>query len=453
MNMKSYIYRNFLVLSALFLIASCGNELELQPQQSISEEVALSTPENVQAVLNGAYDEVGVSDLFGGETLRNSELLAAETVGGEITWQGTFNAPDEMFEKNMLTVNGDVSEVWLEGYETINIANNVLTGLDVFTSQSDADRVEGEAKFIRALIYFELVKFFGLPYEAGGANGQLAVPLILDPTRSVSESDDVSRNSVADVYARVIADLNDAVTLLPASNGFYATSGAAQALRARVHLQMGNYAEALADANAVIGSGNYSLAASFADAFNNDSNGPEDIFAAQVSAQDGVNSMNTYFATPQFGGRDGDIGINDSHVALYPAGDDRGAFFYNDPGRFTLKFTNQFGNVPIIRLAEMYLIRAECNVRGGTSTGDSPLNDINTLRGRANAPLLVTAPTLADVLYERRLELAFEGHRLHDIKRTQGSVGSLAYNAPELVFPIPQREMDANPNMVQNDGY
>ena len=414
--------------------------------------MALSTAENVQAVLNGAYDEVGVSDLFGGETLRNSELLAATD---EIQWAGTFNAPREMFNKNMLTVNGDVSEVWLEGYETINIVNNVLSALGVFTNQADADRVEGEAKFIRALIYFEFVKFFGLPYEAGGGNSQLGVPIVLTPTREVSESDNVSRNTVEEVYSQVLSDLNDAISLLPESNDVYATSGAAQALRARVHLQMGSFSSALSDANAVIASGNYDLElGSFADVFNNDSNSDEDIFALQVNAQDGVNSMNTYFATPQFGGRDGDILIEDAHIALYPVGDDRGAFFYMDGDRFTSKFTNQFGNVPIIRLAEMYLIRAECNVRAGSSTGDTPLNDINLLRGRANAPTL-TAVTLDEVLFERRLELAFEGHRLHDIRRTQGTIGSMAYDAPELVFPIPQREIDANPVLAtqQNPGY
>ena len=100
------------------------------------------------------------------------------------------------------------------------------------------------------------------------------------------------------------------------------------------------------------------------------------------------------------------------------------------------------------------MIRAECNVRAGSSTGDTPLNDINLLRGRANAPAL-TAVTLDEVLFERRLELAFEGHRLHDIRRTQGTIGSMAYDAPELVFPIPQREIDANPVLAtqQNPGY
>ena len=449
--MKSYINK-FLIVSVSFLaITACSDELELEPAQSISETVALSTPENVQAVLIGAYDELGVGNLFGGETLRNSELLAATD---EILWAGTFNAPREMFNKNMVSVNGDASGVWLDAYQTINMANNILDGLSIFTDQAAADITEGEAKFIRAMLYFELVKFYALPYEAGGGNTQLGVPLVLTPTRGITAENNVSRNTVEEVYTQILADLGDAVSNLPSSNGVFATSGAAQALRARVHLQMGNFAAALADANAVINSGDYQLElGSFADAFNNDANSSEDIFAMQVSSQDGTNSQTTFWATPQFGGRDGDIIVQPAHLALYPVGDDRGAFFYNDGGTFTSKYTSQFANVPVIRLAEMYLIRAECNVRGGTNVGDSPLNDLNVLRGRANAPALVAAPTINDVLLERRLELAFEGHRLHDIKRTQVNVGTLTYDAPGLVFPVPQREMDANPNLVQNPGY
>lgn len=445
---NTYIYG---IISVTLLFASCSEELDPQPAQSISEELALSNPENIEAVLVGAYDELGVNDLFGGNTLRNSELLAATN---EILWAGTFNGPAEMFDKQMQVVNGDVAEVWLEGYETINVVNNVLSGLEFFEDQDRANAVEGGAKFIRALVYFELVKFFGLPYESGITNSQLGVPLVLQPTRELGPDSRVARNTVEEVYNQIIADLDDAVDKLPASNDVFATSGAALALRSRVMLQMGDFSSALADADAVISSGSYSLVtSSYADVFNRSDNSSEDIFALQVSSQDGVNSLNTFWATPQYGGRDGDIIVLDNHVALYPVGDDRGSFFYEDGGRFTSKFIDQFGNVPVIRLAEMYLIRAECNVRLGTPfVGDDPLNDINLVRGRANAPLL-GAVTLPDVLLERRLELAFEGHRLHDIKRTGGTVGAITYNSGQILFPIPAREINANTALEQNDFY
>jgi hypothetical protein len=119
-----------------------------------------------------------------------------------------------------------------------------------------------------------------------------------------------------------------------------------------------------------------------------------------------------------------------------------------------LKFTNQFGNLIIFRIGEMHLIRAESNFRQNTVIGLPPLTEINALRERSTAGPLVAPLTLASFATERNLELAFEqGFILHDAKRTQTSIGSRAWNANELVFPIPQTEMDTNPLMVQNAGY
>ena len=113
-----------------------------------------------------------------------------------------------------------------------------------------------------------------------------------------------------------------------------------------------------------------------------------------------------------------------------------------------------YSAVRLIRLAEMYLTRAEANFRLGTSIGDAPVDDINEIRKRADLALY-GAPdlTLALILKERKLELAFEGFTLADLKRTQSSVGSLPWNSPRLVFPIPDRERKVNSNLTQNDGY
>jgi hypothetical protein len=113
---------------------------------------------------------------------------------------------------------------------------------------------------------------------------------------------------------------------------------------------------------------------------------------------------------------------------------------------------DRFGDVPVIRLSEMHLTRAEANVRAGTAVGASALTDVNAIRTRAGLAPLNTV-SLADVLKERRLELAFEGQFLQDAKRLQISVGTLAWNSPKLIMPIPQREMDVNKKLVQNEGY
>lgn len=445
--------KNKIILSILMLgvlgFSACDEQLELEPYQNISEDLALDSDNNVKAVLVGAYDALGAGALLGGNALRNSELLGGD---GEVLWVGTFLGPREIFNKQMIAANFDAQELWLTAYNTINIANNVLTGLDVVATASKAT-VEGEALFIRSICYFELVRFYGKPFEAGQANAQLGVPLVLTPTRGIGADNKVSRSSVAQVYAQIIADLTRAESLLPADNQWRASKGAAAALLARVYLQQGDYAKARDAANRVIQSGNYSLLNNYAAVFNRDANSAEDIFAIQVTTQDGVNNMNLHFSIPDFGGRDGDVDILQGHLDLYEAADQRLALFYDGNGAIrTGKWNNQFGDLGIIRLAEMYLIRAECNQRLGSTTGATPLADYNTIRTRAGLPAAMSV-TLDAILLERRRELAHEGFKIHDMKRLKQNVGTLPYNSDKLVFPIPLREINANPNLEQNPGY
>jgi hypothetical protein len=276
------------------------------------------------------------------------------------------------------------------------------------------------------------------------------VPLVLTP--DVVEK--VDRSSVAAVYAQVITDLTEAATKLPASNGFFASRHTANAMLSRVYLMQNNYAAARDAANSVITANAYALLPAYADNFNNSSNGAsnatvEDIFSVQVTTQAGINNMNTFFSTAP-GGR-GDIYVEPAHFALYTAGDERLALFYD--GERTGKWDNQFGNVNIIRLAEMYLTRAEANFRLGTAIGDTPLNDVNLIRSRSSVAPLGAIASVDEILTERHKELAFEGHFIHDLKRTQRPVGALAFNSPDLIFPIPKRETIINPTMAQNDGY
>jgi hypothetical protein len=108
--------------------------------------------------------------------------------------------------------------------------------------------------------------------------------------------------------------------------------------------------------------------------------------------------------------------------------------------------------VPVIRLAEMYLTRAEANFRQGTTVGATPLADVNLIRKRAGLADL-TSVTLDAILRERASELAFEGNNLFEAQRLKINLGTLAWNSQTLTMPIPQREMDVNKNLVQNPGY
>ena len=448
--MKTLIKNLALFTAFLMVIVACDGRLDVEPQQSISDDTALGTSDDVQAALVGAYDELGLEDAWGGDLLMHADLYADD---GELFWNGSFIGPRQIFNKAILTDNFEVQEIWLETYETINRANNVLSALDVVDAD-DRSRVEGEAKFIRGVCYFYLALFFGKDYNDGDPGSNPAVPLVLEPTRAIDASSEVSRASVGAIYQQVLADLQDAESLLPTSNGFFATTYAASAMLSRVYMQQRNYAAAANAANTVIASGAFTLTPTFIAAFNNSSNTSEDVFAIQVTSSDGINGLNTFYAPAENGGR-GDIDITDTHLLLYEAGDDRlNQFYFDQAGaRRTGKYVNGIdANVTNIRLAEMYLTRAEANIRAGSTVGDDPLNDINVIRARVGLAAL-GAVTEADVLMERKLELAFEGASLWDIKRTEGSVGALPWNANELVFPIPQREIDANSALTQNPGY
>jgi hypothetical protein len=439
------------VAAILLFFTGCDKLLNLEPYQSISENIALDSDVNVKSVLQGAYSQFDDAGIYGGNLLRNSELLGAN---GECFWAGTYTGPRQIFNHAMNSSNDDATSHWNNAYEVINICNNVLSALAVVNDE-DRDRVEGEALFLRSLMYFDLVRFFAQQYDAATSATALGVPLVLTPTRGINSASYVGRNTVGDVYAKVISDLISAASKLPEENDVYATSGAANALLARVYLQKYDYAKARDAANTVIGSGLYSLQGSYADVFNNDENTSEDIFATQITTQDLGSSMTEFFSTPDYGGRGGDIDILPAHLSLYSVGDQRLDLFFLGYGAMRSgKWNNVYGVVNLIRLAEMYLIRAECNFRIPSTIGATPLADYNAIHTRAGLAAKASV-TLADILLERRLELSFEGFMIHDARRLHNTVGGLPYNDPKLVFPIPLRETEANPTLraQQNPGY
>ncbi|MEZ5013085.1 MAG: RagB/SusD family nutrient uptake outer membrane protein [Chitinophagales bacterium] len=432
----------------MLIFTSCKDLLDLEPPQSLSNETALDNDEGVKQALNGAYDRFSQGSLMGGEVMRNAELFGGE---GEIIWDGTYTAPREIWERNILVTNIDVAGFWTAAYECINTCNNVLHAIDV-VDPADQDEVQGQALVLRAWCLFELTRMFGQQYISGVDNTQLAVPIITEPTLQLGDNSDVIRNSVEECYAAVIADLIQAETLLPENNGVLVNKHTATGLLARIYLQQGDYTSARDKADAVISSNDFHLESAYADCFNQDNDSDEDIFDVQVSTTDGTNVMNEFFATPANGGR-GDILIEESFIDLFDTLDTRKALFYQSGGSwYTGKFNNEYGNLPLMRLAEMILIRAECNERLGTDVGATPLEDYNAIHTRAGLEAAV-AVTLDDVLLERRLELAFEGFKVHDVKRQHLMVGTMEFNDPKFIYPIPEGEIEVDPLLVQNPGY
>lgn len=433
----------------LLISSACNKKLEVAPQQYISPD-QIKSEGDVQALLGGAYKLLQSGSAFGEEYIFVSDLLADED---QVTFVGTFTSYKELLHKQQDKTIVQASDIWENSYDLINLCNVILDKANIITSEEDRNSVIEKAKLFRGIAYFELANYFGLPYSQGGASSNLAVPLRLDPVYNYDPNKDMpSRATVQAIYDQVIADLTDASNL---------GDIAANAFLARVYLNMGNYADAAKNADDVISSGDFNLV-SYDKAFNNDGFSAEDIFGilqtSQSNAGTGNSGLTTFYGS-QPAGR-GDAQVVSSFLTHFSGNDVRKNFWYNGysisgfNGKYTYKWADFYKSVPVIRLAEMYLTRGEANFRkGGTPIGGvDPVDDINTVRQRADADPLSSVSS-DDFVDERFRELAFEGDRLWTLKRLKMNIDGFAYTDDKMVLPVPQREMDVNPNLVQNPGY
>ena len=456
--MKSFIKISSVAL--LLLTMACNKKLDIQPKQSIDATTAITTPADVEAAVVGAYSIMGGSNLYGTNLLMVPDLLATS---GYASWVGTFTNYRQVANKSMTRDNATASGTWQSGYSAINMANIVLDALNVVSDADLKSQYEGEALFIRGIMHFELVRLYALPWGATADNSQPGIVIKTTATKTESQAfEKTPRSTVAQVYQQVISDLTAAAEKLPEDNGTRADKYTALAFLSRVYLQQGDYENALQAANEVIESGKYRMNASVTAVFNN-KNTSESIFEIQQNEQNNAGTSNsgmaTFYASLPGIGR-ADLRVNRNFAASYPAGDYRAQEWYYEgtgqrSGLFTSKWQSYSQNLPVIRIAEMYLTRAECNLRLGTTVGDTPENDLAKINNPVRTGLPVIAnPTLDDVLEQRFLELAFEGVRIHDIKRLHLATGAYNWDDPKLVFPIPQRDVNASEGVLtQNPGY
>ncbi len=464
-----------LIVPVLAMLFACTEKLEIKPKQSIDAEDALTTPDNIKAALVGAYLQASSDGIFGSYFNEYSELYAATT---DLRYMGTYEQPREFYRKEATTTNSYVEYTWTEAYSLINTCNTLLQEeVLALLDEEDADLVKGEAIFLRGWTIFEMTRFFGLPYELNQPNTQPGIPIVLTPTSDVADAVPVARNTVNECYLQAIEDLTTARGLLPDENDVYASSMSASAVLARLYLQMGNLASAATEANRVIESGLFSLTSTPLEAFNNSENSSEDIFAIQKNMTSSISWLPVMYASLASAGR-GDYEVQQAFLDRFSASDLRGQFqsntqtgytidnitmmYYkgvgtilNKNGINTAKWGDYYRNIPLIRLAEMYLIRAEANFEDpGADVGPkTPTQDINIIRERALAPLYASEVTREQIREERYLELCWEGHRLHDLKRWKQSIGDDAYNAGNLILPIPFREIEVNDLLEQNEWY
>jgi starch-binding outer membrane protein, SusD/RagB family len=433
-------------LAALALIATaCDSPLDTNPTASIDAETALTTPRGIELGLNGAYRSLQPGDLYGVNLMVYPDLYA-----DNLDFTGTFQTDREVGERNINATNGAVLNMWEEMYDGINRTNSILEAIPNVSelSSSQAAQYRGEAQFIRALHYSLLAGYFG------------DVPIVSLPVGGIDASALVTRSPVAEVYDTIIGNLEEAVTLLPPGPGMgRATSDAANALLARVYLETGDYAQARDKATLLIENQDYELPDDFADTFRTE-NSSGSIFELQYSINNS-NNQAFWFFTDNLGGRWGYSPTADLYNAFEP-GDERlpVTIGIDDGDRYGNKYEdieNGADNVVILRLAEMYLIRAEANARLGADAAvvRADIDEVRNRAGLGDLPATVdTQQELLDaILRERRVELALEGLRFFDLRRHGVAAAVLEIPVTRLVWPIPQAERDVNDKLGQNEGY
>lgn len=489
---KTFIY---IVLGSLMLLGCSKDFLDKQPLDTINTENYPKTAEELVTVVNGAYQPLQWPKLY---NLRmwSTDIMAGNSIVGA---GGGTDGIETQNMSNFVTQpdNAGVLDLWRGPWPGILMTNIVLeTAPTLDIDQAIRDRSMGEAYFLRAHYYFILARFFG------------DVPLITTP---VHAEDDLlpARTAVAQVYAQIESDLLQATELLPAKSSYAeqdlgrASKGAAYGLLAKVYLTLGAYQEAVDAATMVEGLG-YALNADYQANFSvATENSQESIFEVQYASNGGYdfwsNENQASWSSPFMGPRGsnfvgGSFGWNQptqEFINQYETGDVRkevtvlyegGPQFdgndyeasYSYTGYNVRKFLvplsvipsydNSPLNFPILRYADVLLIKAEALNELGQTT--QAYGYVNMIRNRAGLAGLSTGLSQAAfreaVLKERRLELAFEGQRWFDLIRVNNGQYGLDFlhsigksNAAEkhLLFPIPQIEIDRNPNLTQNPGY
>ena len=434
-------------MAALALAAgACDAPLDTDPAAAVPMDGSLDEPAEVRAAVLGAYDALQTEGLYSRNTVVYPELYA-----DNLDFTGTYSTDLQVDLRSIAPSSSAVLGIWEAAYQAVNRANAVVAAVDGVEglSADEAARFRGEALFLRGLVYFDLVRFFG------------GVPLVTEPTTDLDDVDAAAseRASQAQVYARVVADLEEAAGLLPPGvTPGRANRWAAEALLAKVYLELGRWADAEAAATAVIGSGRYRLVGDYKDLFAI-KNSPESIFEVQYSVTDA--NAHAFWAFPSsLGGRRG-YAPSDALYEAYEENDARRDVTIgvdDDDGLYGRKFfriSNGDDNVIVLRLAEAYLARAEARARQGDFAGARA--DVDVVRERAGlGPLPETVDTeaelIAAIVAERRVELALEGHRFFDLRRT-GLLGSFLPASTRTLFPIPQAEIDVNDKLTQNPGY
>lgn len=492
--MKSYKYITALLLTTA--IVGCTKDfLDKAPLDSVNTANYYKTAADAVNAVNAAYQPLQRPKLYNFR-IWVTDIIAGNSVVGA---GGGTDGIETQDQANFVTTsaNPGVLDIYrgpAPGILQCNIVLEKVPAIDMDAMLKN--RVLGEAKFLRALYYFNLVRLFG------------DVPLITKP-QVVGDDLKVKRTPKAEVYNLIIQDLTDAISMLPPASTYggadigRASKGAAAGLLGKVYLTLGDWQKTVDLCRQVTSLG-YTLNSNYADNFSpTKKNTVESLFEVQYSGAttygffDDFNqaSWTSTFTGPRnsdfVGGAYGWDQPTQEFMDAYETGDLRkditvlypgcppfdGKEYqasYSSTGYNLRKFlvpksispdynTNP-ENFPVLRYADVLLMEAEAlNELGRTDEAEEPLNIVRHRAGLDDVATGLSKDNFrAAVLHERRMELAFEGHRWFDLIRIDNgqygldflhSIGKVNATQNHLLFPIPQVEIDANPNLTQNPGY
>jgi hypothetical protein len=455
------------------MITTSCNEKEIlnpQPQTSLAAELVFDSPTRVLAQVNGMYSALKNPNFLGGRYLMLNDIRGEDFLNrlnniftGYDAWNHTINSG-----------SNDALTTWSSAYAAINSANLVIDGLAAHSdavADSLAANYTAEAKFVRALSYFSLITFYGQPYvkDAGASPG---IPLRLKG-ETTSDNNNLKKSTVAEIYAQIIKDLDEAEVSLPSKystallNTARAHKNTAIAMKTRVYLTMGLNDKVIMEAKKLVpdaapykaptGVPN-EMQPNVLTIFSSNYTTTESIFSMPMAPLDyvsGQSSLGYEFNTNQ------EYSLNPAGILGNPAWmatDARRTMLRtNATGTYLTKYANPLflDSVPIIRYAEVLLNYAEAAAKTGDLAKGAEL--LSAVRKRSDPayefPVNVTVKSddlLNTILAERRIEFLGEGFRSNDLLRnmltipSKGVSPAISPSQPEYIFPIPNAEISAN---------
>ncbi len=476
-----------MVLISLSMISvfSCKKLIEIKETDFIDESLALKTVANTEAALIGAYAALGVEMDIRMNGVFSDELKPGEFYAAQSTHEWQYTSNDIGIRDNYTATTNY--------YYVVDRVNRVLRALPLAEAVAPTDealraKVKGEALFLRAFCHFQLFRYYSGNYDPAG----LAMPYAEEPSL-----ESMPRITMGPYFDKIEADITEAKNLIPndLSDIFRATRLAVVGLHARVALYKRDWPAAIANSTEYINALPLATGADFEGIWKDTKNN-ELAFKLKRTTSSRLGSFYRTLFTKN--ATTGDTIVptsiswvpsdklwntfdqaNDIRFKSYLVNEPKLAAVANKPSKLVNKYSGtgytsnneNVADIKIFRTAEMYLIRAEARAESGAFTGansaESDINELRTARITGYTPESFASKeqAITEIVNERFKELAFEGHRFWDLKRRSLPIVRDASDAPSsegttlpannfrFVLPIPQVEMLANTQMVQNPGY